>query len=83
MTGVRQHGSGPGPAALRWTGKHWKQQACLSLLYQPATDVHDGTGLSWLGAVTLSLQEVQLLSMNILGDGWPEVRRGRWVGETK
>lgn len=83
MTGERWHSSGPGPAALHWTRKCWKQQACLSFHYQQAADVHDGTGLSWLGTVTLSLQEVQLLSMNVLGDGWPEVRRGRWVGKTK
>lgn len=57
--------------------------AVLSLRTQAAADVPAGTGLGWLGAGTPSLQGVQLLSMNILGGGWPEVRKGRWVGEIK
>lgn len=57
--------------------------AVLSLRTQAATDVPAGTGLGWLGAGTPSLQGVQWLSMNILGGGWPEVRKGRWVGEIK
>lgn len=66
-----QHSPGPGAAAVPVTAG------------PAAPDGRAGTGLGWLGTGTPSLQGVQLLSMNILGGGWPEVRKGRWVGEIK
>lgn len=80
LGGMGQPPGRSSPTTARW-GQRWEQQPCLSLRTQASTDVRAGTGLGRLRDTQLA--GVQLLSMNILGGGWPEVRKGRWVGEIK